>query len=359
VSFKSFITNSVSEKSGEDRILTQPFLLNTGTVKQPSFFEAKFLLGKTVYRYGYEVTEKAVVKEWLFESKSKKEYPVFLRIGNNFEIEKKRFPNSSGLEQKTRTDALFLSVASQWNQAKAIEIVNWYSGIFALHGLYDSHYKNYTIELLKNESYAKIIGEFIQKADLGISNMQVLDIKLKDIESSDKLNKRHKELYREQYKGDYKTVMTFHDLYNEKSTIVGQEPFFLDTHESAGTQKYFNLIGILIFAIYNNRLVIIDELDAGLHSLLARSILKLFNNRNLKTNAQLLVATHDTTLLDKEILRRDQIYFTEKDQYGATKVTALVEYKPRKDAPYDKNYLEGKFGAIPMIEDLADIFNHG
>lgn len=101
--------------------------------------------------------------------------------------------------------------------------------------------------------------------------------------------------------------------------------------------------------------MVIDEFDARLHTLLTKSILKLFHSSQTKSKAQLLVASHDTALLDRNLLRRDQIYFVEKDKYGATETTALVEYKPRKESPYDRNYLDGKYGAIPFIDALESL----
>ena len=133
----------------------------------------------------------------------------------------------------------------------------------------------------------------------------------------------------------------------------------MDDQESEGTKKYFNLVGVFITALQENRLVVIDEFDARLHTLLTKSILKLFNSPQTKSKAQLLVASHDTALLDRNLLRRDQIYFVEKNKFGATEVTSLVEFKPRKESPYDKNYLEGKYGAIPFIDGLESLLTNG
>jgi uncharacterized protein len=100
---------------------------------------------------------------------------------------------------------------------------------------------------------------------------------------------------------------------------------------------------------------VIDEFDARLHTLLSKAIIKLFHSSEPASNAQLLVASHDTALLDRDLLRRDQLYFVEKNQYGATSTTSLVEFKVRKETPYDKNYLDGKYGAIPVVEDLRNL----
>ncbi|NCA22578.1 MAG: ATP-binding protein, partial [Crocinitomicaceae bacterium] len=151
-------------------------------------------------------------------------------------------------------------------------------------------------------------------------------------------------------------IIVAHKKFDKNNKEIGLEPFLLDAQESEGTKKFFNLTGVFVNAIHHGRLVIIDEFDARFHTLLTKAILKIFNSENIRSEAQLLVASHDTALLDKRILRRDQICIVEKNQFGSTELTSLVEFKPRKESPYDKNYLDGKYGGIPMISDLEEIF---
>jgi len=146
-------------------------------------------------------------------------------------------------------------------------------------------------------------------------------------------------------------IITLHKK-NLKNGETTNEAFLLEKHESDGTKKFFNLIGVYVNAILENRFVVVDEFDARLHTLLTKAILSIFNSTKIKSKSQIIAASHDTALLDREILRRDQIYFVEKDQFGSSSVTSLVEYKPRKESPYDRNYLNGRYGGIPFIEDL-------
>lgn len=360
VFFRWFVINSAIENQRNEIIDVESFKLNTATVGKPSFFEASFIVGELKYRYGFEVDTDRVHKEWLMESKVTKEYPVFLRIGDEFQIDKKRFANADGLEKRTRKNALFLSVASQWNVGKAEKINEWFASIFTIHGLMDEVYKNLTIELLKDGRQTALVNEFIQKADLGISSMEAVDMPLRIANTPKDIPDRFKNALTEKWKEkEDKAVFAFHNRYDERGNVQGSVPFILDSQESDGTRKYFNLIGVFITAILENRVVMIDEFDARLHTLLTKSILKLFNSPQTKSKAQLLVASHDTALLDRSLLRRDQIYFVEKTKYGATEVTSLVEYKPRKESPYDKNYLEGKYGAIPFIDGLESLLANG
>jgi AAA15 family ATPase/GTPase len=264
------------------------------------------------------------------------------------------------LEKRTRKNALFLSVASQWNVSKAQKIDEWVESIFTVHGMEDNEYRKFTIELLDDKKYSALINSFIKKADLGINNIDVVDIPIKVEDIIKKVPDELKDFFKKGFKErSEKAVFAIHSKYNDNNEIVGSVPLLLNKSESEGTKKYFNIIGLLITALLENRVVVIDEFDARLHTLLTKAILKLFNSSVIKSTAQLIVASHDTALLDREILRRDQIYFIEKNVYGASSAVSLVEYKPRKDSPYDKNYLEGKYGAIPFIEDLEKLIVNG
>ncbi len=359
VFFKWFINNSATVKQSTEEIDVEPFKFSESASKKPSFFEICFILGKQKFRYGFETDMNNINKEWLLESKISKEYPVFLRIGQEIKVDLKRFENSENLEKRTRKNALFLSVASQWNVQKAQKINNWIESIFTVHGLADENYRSITIDLLKNKKFTTIINNFIQKADLGINSIDIFEVPIQIEEIIKKIPEELKGIYRDKLADRSETaVFTNHNKYNDQNEIIGNVPLLLDKSESEGTRKYFNLIGLLITALLEGRLVVIDEFDARLHTLLSKAIIRLFNSSKIKSKAQLLVASHDTALLDRDLLRRDQIYFIEKNNYGATKAVSLVEYKPRKDTPFDKNYLEGKYGGIPFVDDLESLISN-
>lgn len=357
--FYKWFVNVSSERELES-IEVENFELNSSNDKKPSFFEALFIIGKTKYRYGFEVTQKRITKEWLLESTAKKEYPVFLRINDEFKIDFKRFKDSNGLEKRTRSNSLFLSVASQWNVKKAKTIKEWFGKIYAIHGLRDNGFQKLTIDLLKDKKYSSLIHKFIQIADLGIDSLDLINVDVKIDDIIKKAPEELKSYYKNKFKDkEQQEVLTLHHKYNNKNEKVGTVPFMLNMHESEGTRKYFNLIGVFIKSILEDRLVVVDEFDARFHTLLSKSILKLFNSSKSKSKAQLFVASHDTALLDNDILRRDQIYFVEKNNFGETQVTSLVEFKTRKESPYYKNYLEGKYGAIPFIGDIEKLLENG
>lgn len=150
---------------------------------------------------------------------------------------------------------------------------------------------------------------------------------------------------------------TTHKVFDANEQLVGNTVFDLMEQESQGTRKYFYLAGLLIDVLDKGKVLIIDELEAQLHPFLTRSIIKLFNSSATNPrNAQLIFTTHDTSLLNKDFFRRDQLWFTEKDRYGASDLYSLAEFKVRNDASFDKDYVNGKYGAIPFIGGLRDIF---
>ena len=359
VFFKWFVNNSAIEKQSNEPISVEPYEFNENTAKKPSFFEIAFYLGSKKYRYGFEADKNTIYKEWLLESRVKKEFPVFLRINQDIEIDSKRFENSGDLDKRTRKNALFLSVASQWNVQKAQKINDWFQNIYTIHGLTDDNYRDITIKLLKDKNYTNLINQFIRKADLGITSVDLVDVPIKLDNLINKVPDKFKELFKETFEERSETaVLANHNKYNDENKIIGKVPLLMNKSESEGTKKYFNMIGLLVLALKEGHFVVIDEFDGRLHTLLTKAILKLFNSSKITSNAQLLVASHDVALLDRRLLRRDQIYFVEKNPLGESKVTSLVEFKPRKEAPYYKNYLEGKYGAIPFVEDLENLISN-
>lgn len=346
-----FVLNSAGLQAG-DLIPVEPYLLDVESGERPSLFEISFFIGDQGYRYGFEANRIQVLQEWLFETRSTGDIPLFLRMGDQVQVsDPRRMENAEGLEKRMRNNALFLSVASQWNVQRAEQIINWFRSISAINGIDDEFYKRATIDLMKDSEMGKEVIEFMRRADVGIDSITIGS------------NRRPSEKppaneVTGKFEESLPFVFTSHPRFDANGSEVGPVHFLMDSQESQGTIKFFNLVGVFILAIRENRLVVVDEIDARLHSILTKAILKLFNSGKSGSTAQLLAASHDTALLDNTLLRRDQIYFVEKNKYGATGITSLAEYKIRKEAPYDKNYLEGRFGAIPFIEEFETILKH-
>lgn len=150
-------------------------------------------------------------------------------------------------------------------------------------------------------------------------------------------------------------VKTQHKQFDSNNRLTGLVEFDLQKDESDGTKKYLSMTGPIIDTLETGKVLVVDELDARLHPLLSRAIVLFFNSVKNHKNAQLIFATHDTNLLTRKLFRRDQVWFTEKDAYGVSNLYSLSEFKVRKDASFGKDYILGKFGAIPFIGDMSTI----
>lgn len=358
-----FVLNSSRETQISDFIPIDPFRLSTETENEPCFFEIVFQLGskssQKIYRYGFEVNKKRVISEWLFSRKKTRESKIFERNFDNFVLAKS-FEEGKGITDKTRNNALFLSVVAQFNGKTALDILMWFRNLNVISGLNDLIYRNYTVSSFESNQHKKDILQLVKKLDLGIEDIRIektpLTEELLPSFFSEEVKKRLLGA-----SGNQLEVKTVHQKYDSEGKPIALEVFDIEDNESEGTQKLFSLAGPLLETLKNGAIFVIDELDARFHPLITSAIIKLFNclETNPK-NAQLVFTTHDTNLLrrnifDISVLRRDQIWFTEKDNQGATTLYSLVEYKVGKNAAFEKDYLIGKYGAIPFIGNIEEL----
>lgn len=335
---KNIIKNS-TKMSSTDKIEVKPFLLSTETDKKPSYFEVLILIDDIRYRYGFEVDEDAIHSEWLFKCKRKAEIALFIRNKDNIEITEE-FLEGNGIEEKTRENALFLSSVDQWNGEISGKISSWFNtDVFILSGIDHTERRQLTILFDQDEKLKRRVDNLLIELNLGFKKIKV---------------------------ADGLSISTFHDKYDSNGEIVGNYWFDLNKQESSGTNKIFDLAGYIIGGLLIGHTTIIDELDAKLHPMLTMAIIRLFNSSKYNPkNAQLIFATHDTNLLSYGCFRRDQIYFTEKNQFEETDLYSLVEYKdengvkPRNDRSFEKDYISGRYGAIPFIGDFSNLINNG
>ncbi|WP_333274240.1 ATP-binding protein [Microcoleus sp. D3_18_C2] len=337
---KWFVLNSSKETQVSDAIDIEAFRLSTETEKEPSFFEIVFLLEDKTFRYGFDVNAREVVSEWLFQADDSQEKMLFERDFDNYILDD--FPEGQGISDKTRSNALFLSVVAQFNGKISGKILLWFSKTLQLiSGLQDRQYREETLESFENDRHRHDIIEFIKKLDLGIADIQIK-----------KYISQKTAMF-----GIYEVgVKTVHRKYDADGKQAAIELFDIETHESEGTNKLFALAGILLDTLRTGKILLIDELDARLHPLITRELICLFNsNETNPHNAQLIFTTHDTNLLSSKSFRKDQIWFTEKDNKGATDLYSLVEYKVGKDASFERDYIIGKYGAIPFIGNFKEL----
>ena len=330
---RGFVLASSKDTQTAEPIGVESFKLSTDTENEPSYFEVIFYLEERRYRYGFEADTQKVHSEWLYHVPNKRETRLFLREGNDFSLSSV-FKEGRGLTDKTRDNALFLSVVAQFNGPIARNILVWFRNLGLISGLSDEKHRRFTIKNIQDETLKDKIISFVKQMDVGISDIGVGQEEIGSIYTAP-------------------IVTTLHKNYDGDGAFISETSFDMDNNESEGTKKLFYLSGPLLDILQFGSVLIIDELDARFHPLITSTIIGLFNSKSTNpNNAQLIFATHDTNLLSNKLFRRDQIWFTEKDKYGATDLYSLAEIKVRNDASFEKDYIAGKYGAIPFIGGL-------
>lgn len=325
----------------------EPFRLDADREKMPTRFELTFVKDGVRYQYGFSFTSERIDEEWLIAYPKKTHQVWFERRPSTEKVEIHFGPSLRGekarLATMTRPDALFLSVAAQFNNPQLAEIHAWLTS--SLTAQRSSHFDPLDTAGLVDtgDRGRRVVGQALRGADIGIEGVTVRrHAKMPDSTSGTK------NVLRSAKKDEFLEILTEHRR-SDGAPIL----FDLMMDESEGTARYFALLAPIFVALGRGGLLAIDELDQSLHPLLVRRIISLFHDpvANPK-RAQLVFNTHDTTLLDPKLFRRDQIWFTEKDAAGKTRLYSLLDYSPRKSEALQRGYLEGRYGAIPFLDDL-------
>lgn len=338
-----------------------PFLLDATSNREPSFFEATFLVKRVRYQYGFIVTRERVNEEWLIAYPRGKPQRWFERGFDEKEQEPtwKWGPSLKGEKSRlaalTRPNALFVSIAAKFNHEQLTPIYKWFNKYLKVLPP-KSLMRPVTASMLTlpdldeedRQSLKDFVRGFLQDADLGITGF---DIKKREIPDAD----LPKEMPEEE-KRQLLHIFAENPVYDVRMTHQNPETekdiAFDIEDESDGTQRLFELAGPWIESVIRGYTVFVDELESSLHPLLTRKLIKFFQNPDVnEKGAQVIFATHDTTLLDPELFRRDQIWFTEKDKKEASQLYSMYDYKEhkaRKGEAMQKGYLAGRYGAIPI-----------
>lgn len=366
---RSFVLRSSKESQAGEPIPVDPFRLSTVTRDAPSYFQIIFTLNDKRYRYGFELDGQRVHAEWLYHT-AQRESRVFIREEDAYDISGV-FKEGQGLQTRTRDNALFLSVVAQWNGPLAQALLNWFrTGLNVISGLEDVAYSGFTMNRFETDAdFRERVVSFVSEADVGIADINIDSQSLRDSVMPAGLQSAVEQFF-EQLTAVSKTggrepgdilvrrVTTRRQMFDQDNQPVNELAVFaMQEQESHGTQKIFNLSGPLMDTLEQGKVLVIDEMEARLHPTLTRAIISLFNSPQTNPrHAQLIFATHDTGLLSNRIFRRDQIWFIEKDRYGASTLYSLAELQVRNDASFEKDYIIGKYGAIPFVGGLRGLF---
>jgi len=346
--------------NNERKFPLEKYALSSKSEKETSFFEISFIQNNIKYRYGFELDYDKVVAEWLYHTTSKEVY-LFKRDLQKIEINKSAFKEALGKEDDVRENVLFLSFLAYHQKSEiSNNVVSWLRNFNFITGIHDRLHKRYTIDKLKSDKgffnwvlhfikYLEISNLSTTEEDVNDVDLQTLREKEKDEEIINLLTSMQK-IQSKQSKRDQ--LITYHRKYDENNVLIDTVPFNFDQQESEGTKKLLYLLGPWYDTLQNGKVLIIDELDSRLHSHLTLRLIDFFHHFN-RSAAQLICAVHDISLLNKETYRRDQIWFVEKNQFGASELFSLADFKTEKvrnKSAFDKNYLEGKYGAIPYFD---------
>jgi AAA15 family ATPase/GTPase len=339
-----------------DRLPHYPFKLSTETEDSSSSFEMVFFIKETKYRYGFELDNSTVYAEWLYADENGKESKLFYRDIEEGELYVNRLKFKEGLRLKVSKNQLFLWKCDQEGGEISASILQWFSRLNMINGMEDGQYVNHAMKQMENEQFKKELIALVKTADIGIEDvlLEEEDIPRSVIEDMP-LPAELKKQFLESDSLKKVSLLTHHKKYDEEKNEIGITTFELDEEESRGTQKFFKMSAPILNTLREGKVLIIDELDASLHPMLTKHLIKLFHNKEInKLNAQLIFATHDTNLLHPSMFRRDQIWLTQKDRYGATELYSLAQFKNvRKDEDFEKKYIQGKYGAVPYLQDFA------
>lgn len=325
-----------------DKLDYTPFLLNGQKENEPTHFEIIFEDGTQRYRYGFEYTRTHIEKEWLFVGRPEK--PLFVRTLDGIGVVS-TFKEGKGKELATNDNRLFVSLVAQLGGSISKQILDLFRNYNVLSGLDHNDYKGFTAAMfdgaLNGYNDSKML---YQNLKLGFKDI-VAKRKTYNITNGESLKA-----------GFQIDLHTIHSKYDNNGKTIGEVTFIRENNESEGTNKLIDISGPIFDTLIHGKLLIIDELDAKFHPLITFYIVNLFNSpESNPNNAQLFFATHDTNLLSTELFRRDQVWFTEKDSLEQSDLYSLYHFtlpdgtKVRNDANVEKNYIRGRYGAIPFI----------
>jgi hypothetical protein len=352
---KRFVLSSAKESQEGEKIDAAPFLFNRQSSLNSSEFEVLFIQDGIRYQYGFAVNSKKVTGEWLFAYPEGRSQKWFER---NYDPETQKDiwyfgPKFTGRrkvwQEATRSNALFLSTAIQLNNEQLKPVFNWFDHKLHVIDQGGNLHPGFSTSECEKEEKKKKILKFMNAADLSITDifLEKKEFSTKDLPAE--MPQNIKEEISKELDGKKLTNLFFMHPSSDKGEDVALE----FEEESAGTRKLFTLAGPWLDVLDNGLVLFVDELDTSLHPHLVRFLLNLFHNPETnRHNAQLVFTTHDTTVLDQTLMRRDQVWFIEKDAENATRLYPLSDYKPRKGEALQKGYLYGRYGALPFPGEL-------
>ena len=323
-----------------------PFKFDNDFINKPSEFEIKFIVDEIRYVYGFIANKDKIYEEYLYYYPNGRETKIFDRSNvSEYSYTQKDERVLREIEVKNASNKFFLATATNWNFEKTRPVYDFLTkGIgtcFNLETLKVMALNEYA----KNDSNLKEFAlDFLKKTDFNIDDYKVMEV-----------------FVPEDILLEFKKKNNIHEISKVWQVLFkhkGSDSYLSLEEESIGTQMVFAFIPFIADTIKNKKVLIIDELDKSLHPFLVHYIVEMFNDKDINKNAaQLIFNTHDTNLLDLNILRRDQIWFTEKNNdTGESELYSLSDFSVRKLENVEKGYMLGRYGAVPFIKNDLNLW---
>jgi AAA15 family ATPase/GTPase len=337
-----------------------PFLFDTISAQQPTRFALTFIKKAIKYRYEFSFDGKEIAAERLDFYPKGQPANLFKRVKSNSTIKDDIVFGTHLMdkpsEKSVLKNQLYLSLFGGKPHEQLTTIYRYFNVDMAVHNV--THLFRDT---LKGDIIEKIAQPEYQAFKNRLAKLiKIADTKIESITSEE----GGEDVYKYALKHEQTALMPTdayakHLVYDTNGQTVGEKELPM-AEESVGTNVLFALGGLILANLETGGIIFFDELDNSLHPKLTKFLIRLFHNPvSNKNNAQLIFASHEVTLLDKEVFRRDQIWFTEKDKYGVTDLYCAKDIEGvREDTAFDKWYMSGKFGGEPRIKEVAFIFGN-
>ena len=349
------VLNSQKESQAGDPIDVVPFKLTSESRAADSEFEVTFVEQGVRYEYGFRCNRVRFTEEWLFAYPVGRAQKWFHRV-LDAKAGKDVYKFSSSFlggktrhdlwKEQTRPNALFFSTAIQLNNEQLKSAFDWFKSRLRIIDSTQTLEAGYTVVRCKESADMQKILAFMNSADLSIADIQLKTEVFSPEFLPHVLPASFREEFTKKMAGKELTSVKF--LHTNVDGHGSTE--FDEDEESDGTRALFAFAGPWLDVIEKERVLVVDELDTSLHPMLVHHLVKRLHHEG--TKAQLIFTTHDTTLLSQKLLRRDQVWFMEKDKRSATRLYPLSDFSPRDNEAVERGYLNGRYGGIPFLKDL-------